>query len=92
MDTKAWLEWTRTRLREEEAEALCASLTPEQRAHLTEHDFVWLPGVGVLHRDPRDPPGRLRRARFTHGTYFETRDGGFYIRSDGEVRRLGGKS
>jgi hypothetical protein len=63
-----------------------AALTPEQKAHLLDHDYVWVEGVGVLWNDP---DGDLRqRARFTHGTYFRTRRGEFYIDSEGGVREF----
>ena len=81
-----WVERTRTRLRPPESEELIKALTPEQKAHLLEHDYVWVKGIGVLWR-PVD--GVLRRARFTHGTRFRTQRGEFYIDSDGSVRETG---
>jgi hypothetical protein len=57
----------------------------EQSAHLREHDWGWAEGVGVLWIAPG---GDLRRARFTHGTYFETGHGEFYIDSAGSARAL----
>jgi hypothetical protein len=77
-----WIEWTRTRLRLQEREDLVKALTSEQKAHLLEHDYVWVKGIGVLWK-PVD--GVLRRARFTHGTHFRTQRGEFYIDSDGSV-------
>jgi hypothetical protein len=55
----------------------------EQKAHLLEHDYVWVEGVGVLWNPP---DGDLRRARFTHGTHFQTQRGEFYIDSEGSAR------
>jgi len=80
-----WIDWTRTTLRPREREDLLAALTSEQKAHLSEHDFVWAEGVGVLWR-PLD--GALRRARFTHTAQFQTQHGEFSIDSAGVARRL----
>ena len=80
-----WLQWTRTNLHPCEREDLSAALTTEQSAHLLEHDHVWLNQSGVLWKPPE---GGLRRARFTHGTYFQTKHGEFYIDSEGVVREL----
>ena len=52
---------------------------------MLERDYVWVKGSGVLWKT-RD--GALRRAQFTHGTYFRTERGEFYIDSDGSVREL----
>jgi hypothetical protein len=83
-----WIEWTRTTLLAHERENLLAALTPEQNAQLHGHDYVWVEGVGVLWK-PVD--GALRRARFTHGTYFRTQRGEFYIDSEGRTRELPGR-
>ena len=80
-----WIEWTRTALRPDEREGLLAALTSEQNAHLHEHDYVWVEGVGVLWQPVE---GALRRARFTHGTHFRTQHGEFYIDSEGHAREL----
>jgi hypothetical protein len=81
-----WIEWTGTRLQPRERQDLLAALTSEQKAHLLEHDDVWVEGVGVLWNAS---DGDLRqRARFTHGTYFRTQRGEFYIDSEGSVRQL----
>jgi hypothetical protein len=60
-------------LQPQEREDLLAALTSEQKAHLHEQDHVWLEGVGLL---PKRVDGALRRARFTHGTHFQTGRGG----------------
>ena len=80
-----WIEWTRTRLQPQERQELLTALTPEQNAHLLEHDYVWVEGVGVLWNPP---DGDLRRARFTHGTHFQTQRGEFYIDSKGSAREI----
>ena len=80
-----WIEWTRTRLQPQERQELLAALTSEQKAHLLERDHVWVEGVGVLWNPP---DGDLRRARFTHGTHFQTQRGEFYIDSEGSAREL----
>jgi hypothetical protein len=79
------IEWTRTRLQPREREELVTALTWQQKAHLLDHDYVWVEGVGVVWK-PAD--GALRRARFTHGTHFQTQRGEFYIDSAGSVREL----
>jgi hypothetical protein len=61
-----------------------AALTSEQKARLLEHDYVFVEGIGVVWRPPDG--GWERRARFTHGTHFETARGEFYIDSEGSVR------
>jgi len=81
-----WIEWTRTKLQARECEDLVTALTPEQKALLLEHDYVWVAGMGVLWRPPDGH--LLRRARFTHGTHFQTQHGEFYIDSEGSVREL----
>jgi hypothetical protein len=79
-----WIEWTGTGLQPREREDLLATLTSEQKVQLRDHDYVWVEGVGVLWNDP---DGEMRqRARFTHGTYFRTRRGEFYVDSEGGVR------
>jgi hypothetical protein len=80
-----WIEWTRTRLQPQERQELLTALTSEQKAHLLEHDYVWVEGVGVLWNPP---DSELRRARFTHGTHFQTQRGEFYIDSEGSAREL----
>jgi hypothetical protein len=60
-------------------------LSPEEREHLERCGHVWQRGLGVVWRDPG---GRLRRAQFTHGTYFSTARGLFYIDSGGGVRQV----
>ena len=80
------IEWTRTRLSVQERDALLETLTSEQRAHLASHDYVWGRDLGVLWNPPRGEA--LRRARFTHGIHFETRNGMFYADSEGGVREL----
>ena len=80
-----WIDWTRTRLQPQEREDLLAALTPEQKANLLEHYYVWVKGVGVLWKPP---DGALRRARFTHGTHFQTQRGEFCIDSNGSVGEL----
>ena len=80
-----WLEWTRTNLQPQERQELWAALTSEQKAQLLERDYVWLEGVGVLWNPP---DGDLRRARFTHGTHFQTQRGEFYIDSEGGAREI----
>jgi len=79
-----WIEWTRTRLPPQEREELFTALTSEQKAHLLEHDYVWVEGVGVLWNPSHGDP--LRRARFTHGTRFQTERGEFHIDSEGSAR------
>lgn len=81
-----WIEWTRTTLTPGECAVLLAGLTLEQTAYLLEHDYVFDKGIGVLWRAPAG--GLQRRARFTHGTHFETPRGGFYIDSEGSVREI----
>ena len=85
MHESQWIEWTRTRLQCHEREDLLTALTTEQKAHLLEHDYVWVKEVGVLWKPP---DGALRRARFTHGTHFRTKHGEFYINSEGGAREL----
>jgi hypothetical protein len=80
-----WIEWTRTRLQPRERGDLLTALGSEQKAHLLEHDYVWVKGIGVLWNSA---DGVLRRARFTHGTHFRTQRGEFYIDSDGGAREL----
>jgi len=85
MSGTAWIDWTRTRLQPHEREDLLAALTSEQEQRLFEHDYVWVKGIGVLWKS-RD--GALRRARFTHGTHFQTQRGEFYSDSAGSVREF----
>ena len=65
MRENQWIEWTRTRLQPQERHELLTALTSQQKAHLLEHDYVWVEGVGVLWKPPDGD--LLRRARFTHG-------------------------
>ena len=81
-----WIEWTRTALPPREREELTAALTTEQRAHLAQHDYVWVRGVGVIFRPAKGGPEQ--RARFTHGTHFRTPRGEFYVAAEGGVREL----
>jgi hypothetical protein len=85
MRESQWIDWTRTRPQPQEREDLLSALTSEQKAHLLEHDYVWVEGVGVL---CNPPDSDLRRARFTHGTHFQTQRGDFYIDSEGSAREL----
>ena len=88
-----WIDWTQTRLQPREREELLTqerddmvvALTSGQKEHLLEYDYVWVKGSGVLWKPP---DAALRRAQFTHGTYFRTERGEFYIDSDGSVREL----
>jgi hypothetical protein len=82
-------EWVRTRLLPRERDELTAALTSAQSAQLLEHDYVWIPGKGVLWKAPE---GDLRRARFTHGIHFRTQRGEFYIDSEGNARARSGSS
>jgi hypothetical protein len=59
--------------------------TPRAVDGVLEHDYVWVERVGVLWNPP---DGDLRRARFTHGTHFQTQRGEFYIDSEGSAREL----
>jgi hypothetical protein len=70
------------RLQPREREDLLTALTSEQKAHLLKHDYVWGKGVGVVWKPP---DGALRRARFTHGTHFQTQRGEFYVDSEGSA-------
>ena len=85
MRESQWIEWTRTRLQPGERGDLLTALGVEQMAHLAEHDYVWVKGIGVLWNPP---DGTLRRARFTHGAHFQTQRGEFYSDSAGSVREL----
>lgn len=80
------LQWTETKLEPLEREDLLRALTPEQKAHLREREYVWVEGAGVLWNPPDG--GALRRARFTHGIHFRTQGGEFYIDSEGSARVL----
>jgi len=80
-----WIEWTRTRLQPGERADLLTALGVEQKAHLVEHDYVSVKGIGVLWNPP---DGALRRARFTHGAHFQTQRGEFYIDSEGSAHEL----
>jgi hypothetical protein len=90
MRESQWIEWTRTRLQPQERQELLTALTSQQKAHLLEHDYVWVEGVGVLWNPPHGDP--LRRARFTHGTHFQTQRGEFYIDSEGSARERPSRS
>ena len=83
-DRTAWIEWTRTELISSEMNAELGRLPPPERARLEDAQWLWMPGRLLW----RDPSGTLRRARFTHGTYFQTTKGEFYIDSAGRPRRL----
>jgi hypothetical protein len=72
----AWIDWTRTKLQPHEREDLLTALTSEQKEQLLERDYVWAKGIGVLWKPPN---GALRRARFTHGTHFQTQRGRFAL-------------
>jgi hypothetical protein len=85
MQQQGRCEWTRTHLLPRERDELTAALTPVQRAHLFSQDYVWVPGSGVLWKQP---DGVLRRARFTHGVHFETQRGEFYTDSEGSAHAL----
>ena len=95
MRENQWIEWTRTRLQPQERHELLTALTAltaltsQQKAHLLEHDYVWVEGVGVLWNLP---DGDLWRARFTHGTHFQTQRGEFYIDSEGSARERPSRS
>jgi hypothetical protein len=86
MRENQWIKWTRTRLEPREREELLTALTSQQKAHLREHDSVWVEGVGVLWNPPDGD--LLRRARYTHGTHFQTQRGEFYVDSEGSAREL----
>jgi hypothetical protein len=83
MPVNEWINWCRTELQPHEREDLLTALSSDQKAQLLEHDYVWVKGAGVLWKPP---DGALRRARFTHGTHFQTERGEFYIDSEGSVR------
>jgi hypothetical protein len=83
-DRTAWIEWTRTELTSSEMDAELGRLPPPERARLEDAQWLWMPG----HLLWCEPSGALRRARFTHGTYFQTTKGEFYIDSAGRPRRL----
>jgi hypothetical protein len=85
MPIQSRCEWTQTHLLPRERDELSAALTPVQRAHLLSQDYVWVPGSGVLWKQP---DGVLRRARFTHGTHFQTQRGEFYMDSEGSAHAL----
>lgn len=80
-----WVEWVRTTLTSQEGAELLSTLTTEQEEHLAKEEYVWLRGIGVLWKAPDQ---MLHRARFTHGTYFDTTHGEFHIDSEGNTRRL----
>jgi hypothetical protein len=83
--TDDWIEWVRTTLGPDERDALLSALTLEQKERLLKDDHVWVQGIGVLWTAL---DGTLRRACFTHGTYFSTARGAFYIDSGGNTRRI----
>ena len=85
MRENQWIGWTETKLQPQEREDLLTALASEQKEHLLEHDYVWVKGVGVIWKPP---DGALRRARFTHGDYFRTQRGEFYMDSGGNAREL----
>lgn len=80
-----WIEWARTQLSPAEGEGLLNMFTPAQKAHLLEHDYVWVEGIGVTWKHP---DGNLRRARFTHGAHIRTERGELYVDSEGAARSL----
>ena len=84
MPDQSRCEWTRTHLLPRERDELTAALTSAQQAHLSLHDYVWVPGSVLW----KQPDGVLRRARFTHGTHFETQRGEFYMDSEGSAHAL----
>ncbi len=45
--------------------------------------YAWRRELGVVWMDPK---GQWRRQQFTHGAYFKTPRGLFYIDSEGRVR------
>ena len=79
-----WIEWTRTALEPHEREDLLSALTSQQEAHLLENDNVWVKGAGGLWKAT---DGALQRARFTHGAFFRTQRGEFYIDSEGNAHQ-----
>ena len=79
------IDWMRTTLEPLEREALLRALKSKQKAHLEEHDYVWVDGAGVLWKAQG---GALQRARFTHGACFRTQRGEFYIDSEGSAREI----
>jgi hypothetical protein len=72
-------------MEERDTEAVLGQLSSEEHQHLESCGYLWRRDLGVVWRDPR---GRLRRAEFTHGTYFNTARGVFYINSGGHIRRV----
>lgn len=80
-----WIEWMRTQLSPGERENLLTGLTPAQKEHLLECDYVWVDGIGIIWKPP---DGVLRRARFTHGAQFRTQRGELYVDSEGTARSL----
>ncbi len=76
-----WIEWTRTRLTPPEVERELASLSSSETARLQSDGWLWIPARVLW----IDPSGALRRARFTHGTHFETAKGDSYVDSAGNV-------
>jgi hypothetical protein len=84
-DWTDWVEWVRTALTPDERSELLSTFTPEQAEYLVKEDYVWVPGVGVVWMAPDHT---LQRLRFTHGAHFRTRQGEFYIDSEGSTRRV----
>jgi hypothetical protein len=64
-------------------EAVLALLSSEERDQLQSCGYSWRRELGVVWKDPGGP---WRRQQFTHGAYFTTPRGLFYIDSGGRVR------
>lgn len=82
-DWTEWVEWVRTSLSPKERSELLSTFTPEQAEYLAKEDYVWVRGVGVVWMSSDHT---LQRLRFTHGAYFRTSRGSFYIDSEGSTR------
>lgn len=64
-------------------ETVLALLSSEEKNNLDSCGYVWRRELGVVWVDPK---GQWRRRQFTHGAYFKTPRGLFYIDSGGRVR------
>ena len=84
-DWTEWVEWVRTALTPAERSELLSTFTPEQAEYLVKEDYVWVRGLGVVWMSPDQT---LQRLRFTHGACFRTRQGDFYIDSEGSTRKV----